>query len=82
MFTTTGGATDQRPSSVDAPPHDSHRRQQTNHRARCRGGGGVTQIRVAALEGKTGNLKKMNAVEDQCNHWRGFKISATTDEGL
>lgn len=45
-----------RGSSVDAPPHDRRRGQQTNHRARCRRGGGVTQIRVAALEGETGNL--------------------------
>lgn len=45
-------------TSVDTPPHDHHRGQQTNHRARCRGGGGVTQVRVAALEGKTGNLWK------------------------
>lgn len=42
--------------SVDAPPHDRQRGQYTNHRACCRGGGGVTQVRVAALEGKTGNL--------------------------
>lgn len=43
-------------ASVDAPPHDGNGGQQTNHRAHCRGGGGVTQVRVAALEGKTGNL--------------------------
>ncbi len=60
-----GGATELHHSSVDAPPHDGHRGQQTNHRARCRGGGGVTQVRVAALEGKTGNLEMIDTVTDQ-----------------
>jgi len=44
-------------SSVDAPPHDHHRGQQTNHRACCSGRGGVTQVRVAALEGEAGHLE-------------------------
>lgn len=64
MFVDAGGAREQLGSvsacfwvsSVDAPPHDRHRGQQTNQRARCRGGGGVTQVGVAALEGKTGHL--------------------------
>lgn len=60
-----GGATELHHSSVDAPPQDGHRGQQTNHRARCRGGGGVTQVRVAALEGKTGNLEMIDTVTDQ-----------------
>lgn len=58
------GAAEQHHSSVDAPPHDGQRSQQTNHTAGCRGGGGVTQVRVAALEGKTGNLEKINTVID------------------
>lgn len=44
---------------MDAPPHDRQRGQQTNHRAGYRGGGGVTQVRVAALEGKTGDLERI-----------------------
>lgn len=60
-----GGAAEQHHSSVDAPPHDGQRGQQTNHRAGCRGGGGVTQVRVAALEGKTGNLEKINTIIDE-----------------
>lgn len=50
---------------MDTPKHNSQRHQQTNHRAGHRGGGGVTQVRVAAFEGKTGNLEKMNTSTDK-----------------
>lgn len=58
MFTDAGGAEKPHRSSVDTPPHGGQRGQQTNHNAGCRGGGGVTKVRVAALESKTGNLEK------------------------
>ena len=59
---TPGGAAE---SSVDAPPHDHHRGQQTNHRTHCRSGGGVTQVRIAALEGEAGHLEVIEDVRDQ-----------------
>lgn len=62
---------------MDTPPHDQHGAQQANHRARCRRGGGVTQVGVAAPEGEAGHLGGMDRARGQRS---GYAVSRNLPE--
>lgn len=64
--------------SAHTPPEDGQRGQQTEERA-GRGGGGVTQVRVAALEGETGNLEETNRFIDEAEETDKHQTSRPAD---